>query len=58
MFNNKKRGNDLNNIFSTPFGENELLEDEDEDFENMHNKIQKSKKYIEKNPNFSNYNDC
>ena len=31
MFNNKKRSNDLNNIFSTPFGENELLEDEDED---------------------------
>jgi len=57
MFNNKKRSNDLNNIFSTPFGENELLEDEDEDFENMHNKIQKSKKYIEKNPNFSNYNE-
>jgi len=70
MFNNKLLDNNisLDNIFPpilpdnldkenedlSQLNDNEILED-DEDYQEIHNKINKNKKYIEKNPNFSNY---
>ena len=70
MFNNKSLDNNisLDNIFPailpnnvdkgyedfSELNDNEILED-DEDYQEIHNKINKNKKYIEKNPNFSNY---
>ena len=55
--NNNKKFKSLSLLDKNNDEEYEEYEDYDDDYEETHEKIKKNRKYIDKNPNFSNYKD-
>lgn len=55
--NNNKKFKSLSLLDKNNDEEYEDYEDYDDDYEETHEKIKKNRKYIDKNPNFSNYKD-